>query len=95
MYQVYAKPNGTAIPRLGIVVSKRIIPQAPRRNYCKRLAREVFRVERDMLTGIDFVVRPRTPVTHALSAAARAEISELFRRAQRQCNSRRAGMPQR
>lgn len=90
MYQVYARPNGTLAARLGIVVSKRIIPQAPGRNYCKRLAREVFRAEREVLAGIDFVVRPRAAVTRALSAAARAEIRDLLRRAQRQCHARGA-----
>ena len=88
MFRVYAKPNGAAAARFGIVVSKRVIPQAVARNYCKRLAREVFRAERDALAGVDLVVRPRSAVTPASSGAARAEIRELLRRAQRQCHSR-------
>ena len=51
MFRVYAKPNGAAAARFGIVVSKRVIPQAVARNYCKRLAREVFRAEREALAG--------------------------------------------
>jgi len=88
MFRVYASPNGAAGARLGIVVSKRVIPQAVARNYCKRLAREVFRAERKTLAGLDLVVRPRAAVTPASSAAARAELREIMRRAQRQCNSR-------
>jgi ribonuclease P protein component len=76
------KPNGAAACRLGIVVSKRVIPRAAVRSYCKRLAREVFRVECRELAGVDFVVRPRAAVTPALSAAARAEIRDLLHRAQ-------------
>jgi ribonuclease P protein component len=88
MFQVYARPNGTPIARFGIVVSKRIIPQAVARNYCKRLAREVFRAERAALAGVDLVVRPCSAVMSALSSAARAEIRDLLHRAQRQCRSR-------
>jgi ribonuclease P protein component len=87
-FQVYAKPNGAPGARLGVVVSKRIIPQAVARNYCKRLAREVFRTERGALAGVDLVVRPRAAVTRAASAAARVEIRELLRRAERRCRSR-------
>jgi ribonuclease P protein component len=88
MFRVYAKPNGATAARLGIVVSKRVIPQAVARNYCKRLAREVFRAERDALAGVDLVVRPRFAVTPASSAAARAEIRDLLQRAQLQCHRR-------
>ena len=90
MFRVYASPNGAAGARLGIVISKRVIPQAVARNYCKRLAREVFRAEREALAGVDLVVRQRAAVTPASSAAARAEIRELLRSAQRQCHSRSA-----
>jgi ribonuclease P protein component len=58
------------------------------RNYCKRLAREVFRAERGGLAGVDLVVRPRAAVTSALSAAARAEIRDLLHRAQGLSRSR-------
>ena len=88
LFQVYARPNGAAAARLGIVVSKRIVPQAAARNYCKRLAREVFRAERAALAGVDLVVRPRAAVTSVTSAAARAEIRALLHRAQRHCSSR-------
>jgi ribonuclease P protein component len=88
MFQVYARPNGATVARFGIVVSKRIIPQAVARNYCKRLAREVFRAERAALAGVDLVVRPHSAVMPALSSAARAEIRDLLHRAQRQCRSR-------
>ena len=87
-FQVYARPNGASAARLGIVVNKRKIPRAMERNYCKRLVREVFRVERDALTGIDLVVRPRSAVTPSFSKAARAEIRDLLHRAQRQCRDR-------
>ena len=67
------------------MVSKRVISGAVARNYCKRLAREVFRIERGTLWGIDIVVRPRVTVTRAMSARARAEMRELLHRAQGRC----------
>lgn len=88
IFRVYAKFNGAVSARLGIVVSKRIIPRAVERNHCKRIAREVFRAERNALSGVDLVVRPRIAVMPALSAVARAELRDLLHRAQRQCQSR-------
>lgn len=87
-FQVYAKPNGRAVSRLGITVNKRFVPQATSRNFCKRLARETFRVHGTMLSGVDLVVRARSVVLTASSACARAEILELMQRAQRLCCDR-------
>jgi ribonuclease P protein component len=87
-FQVYARPNGSPAARLGIVVSKRIIPRAVARNFCKRLVREVFRAERAALAGVDVVVRPRAAVTRATAALSRAEIRALLHRAQRRCGKR-------
>ena len=92
--QVYAKPNGRADSRLGIAVTKRFVPQATARNYCKRLAREAFRVERAALGGVDLVVRVRGPVSSAAAVTARAEIIDLMHRARRQCLDRANALPQ-
>jgi ribonuclease P protein component len=88
MFRVYAKPNGVAGARLGIVTSKRVSRRAVERNYCRRLAREVFRAEGKALGGLDFVVRPLTSVTPQKSVAARAELRGLLHRALRQCRGR-------
>jgi ribonuclease P protein component len=88
LFQVYAGPRALPLARLGIVASKRVMSRAVTRNYCKRLAREVFRAERAALTDIDIVVRARLPVTPALSEAARAEFRDLLFKAQRQCRLR-------
>jgi ribonuclease P protein component len=84
-FQVYAKPNNRADSRLGITVNKRYIPQATARNFCKRLAREIFRTQRATLSGVDLVVRARSVVLSASSAQARAEIADLMQRAQQLC----------
>lgn len=87
-FQVYAKPNNRSESRLGITVNKRYVPQAVARNFCKRLARETFRVNRATFGGFDLVVRARTSVLAASSAQARAEILELMQRASQQCGNR-------
>jgi ribonuclease P protein component len=94
-FQVYAKPNSRADSRLGITVNKRFIPRATARNYCKRLAREAFRIHRIELGGVDLVVRSRSVVLPASSALARAEIVGLMRRARRLCCDRADVLPQR
>jgi ribonuclease P protein component len=91
--QVYTKPNGRADARLGIAVTKRFVPRATARNYCKRLVREVFRVERTALSGMDLVVRVRSAVASTASVKARAEIIDLMRRVRRMCNDRTNALP--
>ena len=81
-------PNGRAVSRLGITVTKRLVPQATVRNYCKRLAREAFRAEQVALGGMDLVVRVRGPVTAASAVMARAEIIDLMYRVRRLCDDR-------
>ena len=85
MFRVYAKPSGIAAARLGIITSKRVSRRAVERNYCRRLAREVFRAEGGALRGLDFVVRPLVQVTPRMGAAARTELRSLLHRVQGQC----------
>ena len=89
-FQVYAKPNGAELARLGVVVSKRIMKKAVARNYYKRLARDVFRHECAGVTGADFVVRPRETIEPDAAVTARIEMANLLRRAHSQCRNRQS-----
>jgi ribonuclease P protein component len=42
-YLILAKPNGTHVSRLGLVVGKKNVPTAVGRNQVKRVVRETFR----------------------------------------------------
>ena len=42
-YLILAKPNGTSVSRLGLVVGKKNVPTAVGRNQVKRIVRETFR----------------------------------------------------
>jgi ribonuclease P protein component len=54
---VMARPNQVGHARLGMVVSRRLLPRAVDRNRVKRCIRECFRVRLDKLPACDFVVR--------------------------------------
>jgi len=76
MIKFFAAPNGDAVPRLGISISRRV-GTAPRRNLIKRRLREAFRLmQHDWPKGYDLVivVRPHVPLPlaeyqRAMSAA--------------------------
>ncbi len=53
---VYWRPNQLAHPRLGIAISRKCTRSAVIRNRIKRVVREVFRLRREGLDGIDIVV---------------------------------------
>jgi ribonuclease P protein component len=67
-------------PRLGVVVPKKLVKAAVRRNLIKRLAREKFRLLRSQLPSFDLILRlaakPGIPDRSALAA----EISELLQK---------------
>ena len=54
---VLAAPNGLAIPRLGMIVPKKILPTAVARNRAKRLLREGFRLDQAEIAGLDVIAR--------------------------------------
>jgi ribonuclease P protein component len=71
---VHYMPNALGYPRLGMVVGKKTVRLAVRRNYMKRVLRELFRQGRHALGGVDILVRPYKEFTHQQYA----EISEEF-----------------
>lgn len=61
-------------PRLGLVVSRKV-GNAVARNRWKRMLREAFRLTRDELANLDFVVIPRGREVPAL-----ADLQDSFRK---------------
>lgn len=59
--RLYYLPNNVFVPRLGIVVSKRVIQTAVHRNIRKRLIKESFRLAQHSIGAYDIVVLIKRP----------------------------------
>lgn len=59
LFLMLARPNGLEHPRLGLIIAKKHIRLASRRNRLKRLLRETFRHQQQNLGGIDVIVMAR------------------------------------
>ena len=53
---LYHYPNGLEISRLGVIISKRNVRLATRRNTMRRIARETYRCSARQIPGMDCVV---------------------------------------
>ncbi len=60
---VRAGPNGLGYGRLGMIVPKRLVVSAVKRNRIKRLIRECFRQRQSELAGLDIIARLRASAT--------------------------------
>ena len=67
-----------AVSRLGIALTRRMVPLASQRNFLKRLVRETFRRHQVKSRGIDCVVALRKPFDPAAAPALRDELRSLF-----------------
>jgi ribonuclease P protein component len=72
-----APARGTA-SRLGIALTRRLVPLATERNRFRRLVRDVFRRHEVKNRGLDCVVALRKPFARADTAPLRAELRQLF-----------------
>ena len=77
-FSIHCIENSVQIPRLGLVVSKRILPKSVDRNFAKRLIRETFRLNSSQFLLVDFVVRLRRDLSRDSSHDARAALLQLL-----------------
>lgn len=75
---VHAGPGRAGASRLGIALTRRLVPHATDRNRVKRLVREVFRRHPVKTAGIDCVVTLRGKWRAGDVRALDAEIRVLF-----------------
>lgn len=82
-----AKENNLPYPRLGMVVAKKNVSKAVRRNRIKRSLRESFRYNRSQLTGYDLVVLCRSGIDKLDNGYLREALTDLW--AQLICQSKK------
>lgn len=75
---MFAQPNGSTLARLGMVTAKKVAPRAVDRNRVKRIVREVFRLWRPRLSGLDVVVRLRRCPARDQGPGARRELERFL-----------------
>lgn len=56
-FSLVLRPNAYGVPRLGLIVPKRVFPRAVDRNRVKRVLRELFRTRRSRLGSRDILIR--------------------------------------
>ena len=83
LFLLLGAPNGRAIDRLGLAVSRRV-GGAVERNRARRLLREAFRrLERAGAPGLDLVVVARAPLARQGQAEVDRELRERLLRIRR------------
>lgn len=80
---LHVAPGQQNISRLGVALTRRLVPSALERNRVKRLARELFRRHPLKGRGLDCVVALREQFDAAHAAALREELTGLFDQAAR------------
>lgn len=78
-FAVYLQPNNLGFARLGLIVSKRLIPKAVQRNKIKRMIREGFRVAPRCGVEFDVVVRLKARFDAKNQAHVNIALTDAFR----------------
>jgi ribonuclease P protein component len=58
-FTILARPNQSECARLGAIITKRIIKRAVHRHEVRRVVRESFRTNQELLVGLDIIVLVR------------------------------------
>ena len=72
---MFCNVNGGDVARLGMAVGKKTAQHAARRNYMRRVIRELFRRHKSELAGLDLVVCVRKAFTRGAWKELVAEFS--------------------
>ena len=75
---IHVAPGRSENSRLGIALTRRLVPSSADRNSVKRLVRETFRRHGVKRAGLDCVVALRLRFDEAQTASMMVEIGSLF-----------------
>jgi len=56
-FNIYYKKNNTNTSRLGLIISKKNHKKSNKRNYMKRIMRELFRLNQPLWSGYDIIIK--------------------------------------
>lgn len=82
---VLARSNDQAFPRLGFAIARKHVKTAVARNRLKRVIRESFRKNNQLLSGLDIVVLARPGVMHCDAVGLRDALDKHWKRITRKC----------
>jgi ribonuclease P protein component len=77
-FKLNVKLNELAYSRLGLIVPKKICPKAVQRNKTKRIIREFFRRKAGDLSGMDIIIRLRSPYPTKEASSLFCELEKIF-----------------
>ena len=80
LFTVLARANDDDIARLGLAISRKHCRRATARNRIKRIIRESFREQQELLNGIDVVVINRAAATTASNDEIRGSLDKHWQR---------------
>jgi len=76
----WRRRESDAEPRLGLAIARRVARRAVDRNRIKRCARETYRLRRDRLPAMDFVVMAKPPAVGADTGELARALDQLWLR---------------
>lgn len=77
-FTIIAVESHLLYPRIGIIVGKKKIQKANRRNRIKRIVRESFRYNQSHLNGLDCVVIAKTAANSLTNSDVRVNLDKLW-----------------
>lgn len=75
---IHYQPSLRELPRLGLVVSKKVAKLAVHRNYMRRVLREMFRKNVQQLPNFDLVIRVQSFFSHADFMQVEKEFNQMI-----------------
>ena len=82
-----ARPNDLGHPRLGLAISRKSVRSAVNRNRIKRQVRESFRLNQELLGGIDVVIMARGGIEAWDWQELRSTLDDKWRELKKRCKN--------
>ncbi|WP_223576914.1 ribonuclease P protein component [Kangiella taiwanensis] len=85
-FTLLATPNNLGHPRLGLIVAKKNVKSAVKRNRLKRLCRQSFRLNQPGLPAVDIVLLARRGSSDMTNEVLFEHLNRLWSRVKKKCS---------